>query len=125
MYCSDFIVVFQPILMTMDKPDPSQKLYNKMRLWEFPDQYVVEPTDGSSVSFLAISRLDGSMSVIDDIPQCNSLRVPKIQTIYGVVGMLKLLTGKLCGFVNSCGYIINNACRGTDGSWCLCPSYYL
>ncbi|KAL6507509.1 Fimbrin, actin-bundling protein [Orobanche gracilis] len=51
--------------MTMDKPDPSQKLYNKMRLWEFPDQYVVEPTDGSSASFLAISRLDGSMSVIE------------------------------------------------------------
>ncbi|KAL6587935.1 Fimbrin, actin-bundling protein [Orobanche minor] len=83
-----------PILMTMDKPDPSQKLYNKMRLWEFPDQYVVEPTDGSPASFLAISRLDGSMSVIDDISQCNSPRVPKIQTIYGVVGMLKLLTGK-------------------------------
>ncbi|KAL6519560.1 Fimbrin, actin-bundling protein [Orobanche hederae] len=79
--------------MTMDKPDPSQKLYNKMRLWEFPDQYVVEPTDGSPASFLAISRLDGSMSVIDDIPQCNSPRVPKIQTIYGVIGMLKLLTG--------------------------------
>ncbi|KAK6127585.1 hypothetical protein DH2020_038675 [Rehmannia glutinosa] len=77
----------------MDKADPAQKLYNKMRLWEFPDQYVVEPTDGSSSSFLAISRLDGSMSVIDDIPQCSSLRVPKIQTIYGVVGMLKLLAG--------------------------------
>ncbi|KAL6507508.1 Fimbrin, actin-bundling protein [Orobanche gracilis] len=29
----------------------------------------------------------------NDIPQCNSLRVPKIQTIYGVVGMLKLLAG--------------------------------
>ncbi|XP_011079160.1 phosphoinositide phosphatase SAC6 [Sesamum indicum] len=77
----------------MDKADPAQKLYNKMRLWEFPDQYVVEPTDGSSASFLAISRLDGSMSHIDEIPQCNSLRVPKIQTIYGVVGMLKLLAG--------------------------------
>ncbi|KAL0429969.1 UNVERIFIED_CONTAM: Phosphoinositide phosphatase SAC6 [Sesamum radiatum] len=82
----------------MDKADPAQKLYNKMRLWEFPDQYVVEPTDGSSGSFLAISRLDGSMSHIDEIPQCNSLRVPKIQTIYGVVGMLKLLAGKFCGF---------------------------
>ncbi|KAG8373602.1 hypothetical protein BUALT_Bualt11G0041400 [Buddleja alternifolia] len=72
----------------------ARKLYNKMRLWEFPDQYVVEPTDGSSASFLAISRLDGSMNLIEDIPQCDSLRVPKIVTIYGVVGMLKLLAGK-------------------------------
>lgn len=35
----------------------------------------------------------------DDIPQCSSLRVPKIQTIYGVIGMLKLLAGKLYGYV--------------------------
>ncbi|EPS59824.1 hypothetical protein M569_14981, partial [Genlisea aurea] len=48
----------------MDKRDPGQKLHNQMRLWEFPDQYVVEPTDGSSASILAISRLDGSMNLI-------------------------------------------------------------
>lgn len=103
-----------------EKVDPAQKLFSKMRLWELPDQYVVEPTDGSSGSYLAISRVDGSMKiignfidlslfhyvfpplimlifvavVIEDIPQCTSLRVPKIQTIYGVVGMLKLLAGK-------------------------------
>ncbi|XP_042018365.1 phosphoinositide phosphatase SAC6-like isoform X2 [Salvia splendens] len=35
-----------------------------MRLWEFPDQYVVEPTDGSSASLLAVSRLDGSMNLV-------------------------------------------------------------
>ncbi|KAG6401090.1 hypothetical protein SASPL_137935 [Salvia splendens] len=66
--------------------DPAQKLYAKMRLWEFPDQYVVEPTDGSSASLLAVSRLDGSMNLVGEIPQCSKLRVPKIQTIYGVVG---------------------------------------
>ncbi|EYU30376.1 hypothetical protein MIMGU_mgv1a019537mg [Erythranthe guttata] len=77
----------------MDKADLAQKLYNKMRLWEFPDQYVVEPTDGSSASLLAINRVDGSIKLIDDIPQSTSLRVPKIRTIYGVVGMLKLLAG--------------------------------
>ena len=102
--------------------DPAQKLYAKMRLWEFPDQYVVEPTDGSSASLLAVSRLDGSMNLvgnfipqhffffsccgkcvfnipswcIDEIPQSSKLRVPKIQTIYGVVGTLKLLAGKFC-----------------------------
>ncbi|KAA8547585.1 hypothetical protein F0562_004014 [Nyssa sinensis] len=77
----------------MEKADPSQKLYTRMRLWEYPDQYVIEPIDGSSGSCLAISRGDGSMNLIDDIPQCSSLRVPKIRTIFGVVGMLKLLAG--------------------------------
>ncbi|CAI9758062.1 unnamed protein product [Fraxinus pennsylvanica] len=77
----------------MERADPAQKLYNRMRLWEFPDQYVVEPTDGSSGSFLAISHVDASINLIDEIPQCSSLRVPKIQTIFGVVGMLKLLAG--------------------------------
>lgn len=31
----------------------------------------------------------------DEIPHCSSLRVPKIRTIFGVVGMLKLLAGQL------------------------------
>lgn len=47
-----------------EKVDPAQKLYTTMRLWEFPDQYLIEPTDGSSASFLAVSRLDGSMNLI-------------------------------------------------------------
>ncbi|KAJ8550153.1 hypothetical protein K7X08_033860 [Anisodus acutangulus] len=77
----------------MEKADSSQKLYKRMRLWEFPDQYVVEPTDGSSGSCLEISRVDGSMKLIDEIPRCSSLRVPKIRTIFGVIGILKLLAG--------------------------------
>ncbi|CDP01801.1 unnamed protein product [Coffea canephora] len=78
----------------MEKADPAQKLYTRLRLWEFPDEYVIEPTDGSSGSSLSISRVDGSIKLIDDIPQCTSLRVPKIQTIFGVVGLLKLLAGR-------------------------------
>ncbi|KAF7809590.1 phosphoinositide phosphatase SAC7 [Senna tora] len=77
----------------MEKADSGQKLYTKMRLWEFPDQYIIEPTDGSSGSSLTVSRVDGSMKLIDGIPECNTLRVPKIWTIFGVVGMLKLLAG--------------------------------
>ncbi|KAL1217083.1 Phosphoinositide phosphatase SAC6 [Cardamine amara subsp. amara] len=69
------------------------KLHSGLRLWEFPDQYVIEPTDGSGSSCLDISRLDGSMKLIDQVAECNSLRVPKIRSIYGVVGMLKLLAG--------------------------------
>ncbi|KAK9285695.1 hypothetical protein L1049_024894 [Liquidambar formosana] len=77
----------------MEKADSGQKLYTRMRLWEFPDQYVVEPTDGSCGSSLAISRVDGSMNLIDELPESSSVRVPKIRTIFGVVGMLKLLAG--------------------------------
>ncbi|KAG5069619.1 hypothetical protein JHK85_001996 [Glycine max] len=77
----------------MEKADSVQKLYTRMRLWEFPDQYVIEPTDGSSGSSLAVSRVDGSMKLIDELPECSTLRVPKIYTIFGVVGMLKLLAG--------------------------------
>ncbi|CAA7057000.1 unnamed protein product [Microthlaspi erraticum] len=72
---------------------PRHKLHSGLRLWEFPDQYVIEPTDGSAASCLDISRLDGSMKLIDQVAECNSLRVPKIRSIFGVVGMLKLLAG--------------------------------
>ncbi|TKY58358.1 Phosphoinositide phosphatase SAC7 [Spatholobus suberectus] len=77
----------------MEKADSVKKLYTRMRLWEFPDQYVIEPTDGSSGSSLAVSRKDGSMKLIDEIPECSTLRVPKIFTIFGVAGMLRLLAG--------------------------------
>ncbi|KAK4416886.1 Phosphoinositide phosphatase SAC6, partial [Sesamum alatum] len=72
----------------MEKADPTQKLFNRMRLWEFPDQFVVEPSDGSSAPFLAISRHDGSMNLTDDAPRITQLRVPKIWMIFGVVGTL-------------------------------------
>ncbi|KAJ0453106.1 putative phosphatidylinositol-3,4-bisphosphate 4-phosphatase [Helianthus annuus] len=74
------------------KADPSQKLYTRMRLWEFSDQYVVEPSDGSSGSCLAISRVNGNMTLLDEVPNATG-RAPKIQTIFGVVGILKLLAG--------------------------------
>lgn len=48
----------------MDKADSKQKLYTRLRLWEFPDQYVIEPSDGSSGSPLSVSRKDGSMKLI-------------------------------------------------------------
>ena len=48
----------------MERADSGQKLYSRLRLWEFPDQYVIEPTDGSSGAPLAVSRKDGSMSLI-------------------------------------------------------------
>ncbi|KAL3630161.1 hypothetical protein CASFOL_023145 [Castilleja foliolosa] len=77
----------------MEKADPAQKLCNRMRLWEFPDQYLLEPTDGSSAPFLSISRLDGSINFADDVKKLMELHVPKVWTIFGVVGTLKLLAG--------------------------------
>ncbi|KAL1288769.1 hypothetical protein HN51_057239 [Arachis hypogaea] len=78
----------------MEKGDSGQKLHTKMRLWEFPNQYVIEPIEGSSSrSPLSISRKDGTMKLIDGIPECSTLRVPKIMTIFGVIGMLKILAG--------------------------------
>lgn len=47
----------------MVKALPSQKLYTRMRLWEFNDRYIVEPTD-SSGSCLAVSRVNGSISLV-------------------------------------------------------------
>ncbi|XP_021907955.1 phosphoinositide phosphatase SAC6-like isoform X2 [Carica papaya] len=77
----------------MERADTGQKLYSRLRQWDFPDKYVIEPTDGPCRSSLEISRVDGSMQLIDGVTECNSIRVPKIQTIFGVVGMLKLLAG--------------------------------
>ncbi|GMH06601.1 hypothetical protein Nepgr_008441 [Nepenthes gracilis] len=77
----------------MEKVESAQKLYTRMRLWEFPDKYVIEPTDSICNTFLAVSRADGSMKLLDELPRCNSVRTPKIHTIFGVVGMLKVLSG--------------------------------
>ncbi|CAN8278759.1 unnamed protein product [Cochlearia groenlandica] len=77
----------------MEESDSRKRLHSRLRLWEFPDQYIIEPCDGSSAPCLEISRSDASMKLIDQVIECNSLRVPKIRSIFGVVGMLKLLAG--------------------------------
>jgi len=35
------------------------------------------------------------LPISDQVAECNSLRVPKIRSIFGVVGMLKLLAGEI------------------------------
>ena len=35
-----------------------------MRLWELPDQYILEPTDSFSTKFLSIDRTTGDLSSI-------------------------------------------------------------
>lgn len=118
----------------MEKADPTavHKVYNRMRLWEFSDQYLVEPTDGSSAPFLSVSRYNASFNLIgtftlyplpstfslylahqpnqsinaDDLPQSSSLRAPKIWIIFGVVGTIKLLAGNLIKFLNPINQLI-------------------
>ncbi|KAE8677924.1 Detected protein of confused Function [Hibiscus syriacus] len=77
----------------MERAESCQKLYTRLRLWEFPDEYVIETTDGSSASSLSINRVDASIKLVDAIPECSAVRGPKIQAIFGVVGMLKLVAG--------------------------------
>ncbi|GKA54732.1 phosphoinositide phosphatase SAC6-like protein, partial [Tanacetum coccineum] len=78
----------------LKKADPSEKLYTRMRLWELNESYVVEPTDGSSGSCLSVSRLNGSISLLDEVPNSSGGRAqPKVETIFGVVGILKLFAG--------------------------------
>ncbi|CAH8308813.1 unnamed protein product [Eruca vesicaria subsp. sativa] len=77
----------------MEGSESRNKLHSRLRLWEFPDQYVIEPADGSGAPCLDISRVDASMKLIDQVSECKSLRVPKIHLISGVVGILKLLAG--------------------------------
>ncbi|CAK7355540.1 unnamed protein product [Dovyalis caffra] len=98
----------------MERAESGQKLYTRMRLWEFPDQYVIEPTDGSSGSALAVNKADGSMCLIDEVPECSSIRVPKIRTIFGVIGMLKLVAGS---------YLIVITDRECVGSYLGYPIY--
>ncbi|KAK6924572.1 SAC domain [Dillenia turbinata] len=98
----------------MEKAESLQKLYTRMRLWEFPDQYVVEPTDGSAGSSLSISKADGALNLIDGVPHCSSVRVPKIRTIFGIIGMLKLVAGS---------YLVVIAERECVGSYLGHPIY--
>lgn len=41
-----------------------QSLCTRMRLWELPDQYVLEPTDSISRQLLAIDRSNGNLSTL-------------------------------------------------------------
>ncbi|XP_074582504.1 phosphoinositide phosphatase SAC7-like isoform X2 [Curcuma longa] len=76
-----------------DKGDHGKMLYTRLRLWQFPDKYILEPIDVSSDSYLSINRTDGSSSLIAQLPKCSTTQSPSVCTIFGVIGMLKLLVG--------------------------------
>lgn len=49
---------------SMESAESRNKLHSRLRLWEFPDQYIIEPADGSGAPCLDISRVDASMKLI-------------------------------------------------------------
>jgi hypothetical protein len=72
---------------------PSSKLHTRLRLWEFPDCYIFEPIDGLADLYLSVSRASGTMNLVQDLPSRGSTTKPKAQTVYGVIGVLKLAVG--------------------------------
>ncbi|CAN6251900.1 unnamed protein product [Urochloa humidicola] len=71
---------------------PSPKLHTRLRLWEFPDCYVFEPIDGLADLYLSVIRANGTMNLVEELPPRGS-STPKVQTVYGVIGVLKLAVG--------------------------------
>ncbi|KAK3158182.1 hypothetical protein QOZ80_2AG0133900 [Eleusine coracana subsp. coracana] len=71
----------------------SSKLHTRLRLWEFPDRYIFEPIDGLADLYLSVSRASGTMNLVEELPPRGSSTIPKVQTIYGVIGVLKLAVG--------------------------------
>lgn len=51
-------------LDTMDRFLFEKKLCGRMRLWEFDNQYILEPLEGGNLTHLAISRKTGELQLI-------------------------------------------------------------
>ncbi|AQK52983.1 Phosphoinositide phosphatase SAC6 [Zea mays] len=71
----------------------SLKLHTRLRLWEFPDCYIFEPIDGLADLYLSVSRASGTMNLVQDLPPRGPTTKHKVQTVYGVIGVLKLAVG--------------------------------
>ncbi|KAL6634172.1 hypothetical protein ACP70R_026843 [Stipagrostis hirtigluma subsp. patula] len=71
----------------------SSKLHTRLRLWEFPDRYIFEPIDGLADLYLSVNRASGTMNLVEELPSRGSSTNPKVQTVYGVIGVLKLAAG--------------------------------
>ncbi|PKA60102.1 Phosphoinositide phosphatase SAC7 [Apostasia shenzhenica] len=78
----------------MENTNSEKKLFMRMRLWEFVDKYIIEPLDAIAESFLSISRADGSMTLIGELPQCGYMQSPKVRTVYGAY--LFVITNREC-----------------------------
>lgn len=70
------------------------RLCSRIRLWELPDRYVLEPTDGfSPAQCLAISRANGEIVPLDHVPSGHIHQRVLEGEAYGVAGIIRLLAG--------------------------------
>ncbi|KAJ7552880.1 hypothetical protein O6H91_06G074100 [Diphasiastrum complanatum] len=76
----------------------------RMRLWEFPNQYVFEPLDGAPHQTLAIDRTDGELSSIGELPISNNEQSMVNTIIFGLVGVIRLLAGSYVLVITSKDY---------------------
>lgn len=82
------------------------KLHSRLRLWEFPDQYVIEPADGSGAPCLDISRVDASMKLIGSFVFVSSERFLKsingcFLILFPCVSQIKSRSANPCVFLKS------------------------
>ncbi|XP_010238703.1 phosphoinositide phosphatase SAC7 isoform X2 [Brachypodium distachyon] len=82
-----------PIMDAANDANPSSKLHTRLRLWEFTDRYIFEPIDGLADLYLSVNRSSGSMNLVDELPPRSPSTNPKVRTVYGVIGALKLAVG--------------------------------
>ncbi|XP_044970142.1 phosphoinositide phosphatase SAC7-like [Hordeum vulgare subsp. vulgare] len=83
----------------MDAPkdaSPAPKLHTRLRVWEFADRYVFEPVDGLADLYLSVSRTNGSMNLVQELPPRGPSANPKVRIVFGVIGVLKLAVGSCC-----------------------------
>lgn len=73
---------------SMEAAESRNKLHSRLRLWEFPDQYVIEPADGSGAPCLDISRVDASMKLIGSFVRSFVLLLLLFQTFIEINGLL-------------------------------------
>lgn len=67
-----------------------RKPCTRMRLWELPDKYVLEPTDHMATEYLSIDRSSGDLSYTNQLPDDS---IPHAQIVFGLVGILRLVAG--------------------------------
>ncbi|CAN6469822.1 unnamed protein product [Victoria cruziana] len=84
------------------------RLCGEMELLEFPDKYVIRPTDSQSLPPFCIDRYDGVIRPLEDLPNEDPL---KTQTIFGIVGTIRLLAGT---------YVLVITSRKQVGTYCGC-----
>lgn len=80
----------------MDMPNntcPSPKLHTRLRLWEVAGRYIFEPVDGLADLLLSVRRINGSMNLVEELPQRGPSTNPKVQIVFCVIGVLKLAVG--------------------------------